>query len=396
MQRIRDELRRARHPALALLTAFILGAILIVLTDFENLRHIGTDPLAAIGGAFAGVLDGYPAMFSGAIGDPGLIVAAIQSGNADDIAAALRPISETLVIATPFIFAGLGLAISFHAGLFNLGVEGQFIIGGLGALITATHVAGYLPPMLALVVAVCGGTIAGAAYGFIPGFLKARTGAHEVITTLMLNGIARNLAFLLFGFIDVSVPPSAIPAVPRILDLRTIRVDYGFVVAVAMAAVVSFLLFRTTRGFELRVTGFSRTAARGAGIPPGRTTMLAMSLSGGLVGMGSAFFGLGPAQGFSGEPTFDFGWVAIALALLAGRRPIGVVVAALLYGALTTGAKNMVIVTGIPLALLVVIVAFAIMFVAAPGLIRSIWRPWWLKPSPETGANTPLGPTVST
>ena len=111
--------------------------------------------------------------------------------------------------------------------------------------------------------------------------------------------------------------------------------------------------------------------------------------------MGSAFFGLGPAQGFSGGPTCDFGYVAIALALLAGRRPGGVVVAALLYGALTTGAKSMVIVTGIPLALLVVIVAFAIMFVAAPDLTRSIWRLGAAKPLTETGANPPAGPTIS-
>ena len=182
---------------------------------------------------------------------------------------------------------------------------------------------------------------------------------------------------------------------PRLIDLRTIRVDYGFVVALAMAAVVSLLLFRTTVGFELRTTGFSRAAARGAGMRPGRTTMLAMSLSGGLVGMGSAFFGLGPAQGFSGGPAGDFGYVAIALALLAGRRPSGVVVMALLYGALTTGAKSMVIATGIPLALLTVIVAFAIMFVAAPDLTRSIWRLGAPAPRAETGANPPVGPAVS-
>ena len=150
-----------------------------------------------------------------------------------------------------------------------------------------------------------------------------------------------------------------------------------------MAAVVSLLLFRTTVGFEFRATGFSRAAAGGAGIRPGRTTMLAMSLSGGLVGMGSAFFGLGPAQGFSGRPTFEFGYVAIALALLAGRRPGGVVLAALLYGALTSGAKSMAIVTGIPLALLIVIVAFAILFVAAPELTRSIWR--LRPPAPRAG-----------
>ncbi len=302
MQRIRDELRRALQPALALLTVFLLGALLIVLTDFEHLRRVPADPLAAIGGALADMFEGYAAMLSGAIGDPGRIVAAIQSGTTVDIAAAIRPVSETLLIATPFIFAGLGLAVSFRAGLFNLGVDGQFLIGGLGASITGALVAGHLPPMFALVVAVAGGTIAGGAYGFVPGFLKARTGAHEVITTLMLNGVAPNLAFLVVGLIGLSGPP-AIPAVPRISDLPMIRVDYGFIVALAMAAVVSVLLFRTALGFELRAVGFNHAAARAAGIRPGRTTMLAMSLSGGLVGMGSAFFGLGPAFGLSGGPS---------------------------------------------------------------------------------------------
>ncbi len=396
MQRIRDGLRRARLPALALVTAFLLGAILIVLTDFENLRQVGTDPLAALGGALAGVLEGYPALFAGAIGDPGRIVAAVQSGNPEDIAAALRPISETLVSATPFIFVCLGLAVSFQAGLFNLGVDGQWFIGSLGAFIAATLVAGHLPSLLALVVAVLGGIIAGGAYAFVAGFLKARTGAHEVITTLMLNGLAPGVAFLIVTFIDLPEPQAALPAVPPLIDLWTVRVDYGFIVALAMAAVVSFLLFRSTLGFEFRATGFSRAAARGAGIRPGRTMMLAMFVSGGLVGMGSAFFGLGPAQGFSGGPTNDLGYLAVALALLAGRRPGGVVVVAVLYGALTTGAKSMVIATGIPLSLLTVIVAFAIMLVAAPDLTRSIWRLRAPKPDAGSGPNTPAGPAVST
>ncbi len=382
-------------PGLALVTAFLLGAAVIVVTDFDHLRLLATDPPAAIGGALAAVVEGYASMFAGAIGDPARIVAAIQGGGARDTAAALRPLSETLISATPFIFAGLGLAVSFRAGLFNLGVDGQFLIGGLGASITATLVTGVLPPPLALVVGIAGGTLAGAAYGFVPGVLKARTGAHEVITTLMLNGIAPNLAFLIVGMIDLSRPRGSLPAVPRILDLPTIRVDYGFVVAVLMAGIVSWLLFRTTLGFELRAAGFSRTAASAAGVRSGRTTIVALSISGGLVGMGSAFFGLGPAQGFSGGPTFDYGYVAIALALLAGGRPSGVVVTALLYGALTTGAKNMVIATGIPLALLSVIVAFAIMFVAAPELTRSIWRLPARRPGTGTGPNAPAGPPVS-
>jgi general nucleoside transport system permease protein len=212
-----------------------------------------------------------------------------------------------------------------------------------------------------------------------------------VITTLMLNGIAPNLAFLIFGLFPFSGPAAPLPAVPKIFGLPTIRVDYGFVVALAMAGVVSWLLFRTKRGFEMRATGLSRTAARGAGMRPGRTIILAMSVSGGLIGLGSAFFGLGPAVGFSGGPPYDLGYVAIALTLLAGSRPSGVVLASLFYAALTTGAKNMTIVTGIPLALLVVIIAFAIMFVAAPGLTRSIWR---LKaPGPRTAvANEGMEP----
>ena len=392
MQRTRDALHRAVDPALAVFTALLLGAIVIVLTDAEHLQQIGTDPLAGIGGALAGVVDAYGAMFSGAIGNPTRIAAAIQSGTTKDIAAAIRPLSETLVSATPFIFAGLGLAVSFRAGLFNLGVDGQFLIGGLGASITAVVVAGHLPPLLALVVAVAGGTISGGAYGFIPGFLKARTGAHEVITTLMLNGIAPNLAYLIVGWIALSGPAAPIAGVPRLIDMATIRVDYGFVVALAMAAIVAWLLFRTTLGFELRAVGFSHAAARWAGMRPGRTTVIAMSLSGGLVGMGSAFFALGPALGTSGGPSNDFGYVAIALALLAGRRPSGVVVAAILYGALTTGAKSMTIATGIPLALLTVIVAFAIMFVAAPQLTRSIWRLRPPTPRAETVGNTPAPP----
>lgn len=374
MQRLGVVLRQAFIPALALLTAFLIGAIVIVLTDFDNLQYLGSDPIAALSAAVRRVVEGYGALFSGAIGDPGRIVAAMQSGDANHIAAAIRPISETLLTTTPFIFVGLGIAVAFHAGLINLGADGQFLIGGLGAAITATLLGGQLPAPLVLVVALAGGTLFGAAYGFVPGFLKARAGAHEVITTLMLNIIAPNLAILIArsGVLNTSRAP--IPQVPLIFDLPTIRLDYGLFAALVVAAAVSFLLFRTTLGFELRAIGFSRSAARGAGMRAGRSTMLAMALSGGLVGLGSAFFQLGPARGLGGGPTADMGYVALALALIAGLRPSGIVLMALLYGGLNNGAKNMVIATGIPLALLVVIVAFAMLFVAAPSLTRRIWR----------------------
>jgi simple sugar transport system permease protein len=374
MTRSGELLRRAIVPTLAVISAFLVGAILIVLTDFEHLQRLGSDPFAALGGAVGGTLDGYGAMFAGAIGDPVRIVAALQSGNSSDIAGAIRPITETLLSATPFIFVSLGLAVSFHAGLFNVGADGQFLIGGFGATMTALLVNGQLPPFVVLVTGLAGGAAFGAAYGFVPGFLKVRTGAHEVITTLMLNLIAPSLAFLVARSVDLGGTPVPLPQVPLLFDMPAIRLDYGFVAALVVAAAVSFLLFRTTLGFELRATGFNRSAARGAGMRPGGSTILAMSLSGGLIGLGSAFFGLGPASGIPGPPTMDLGYVALALVLIAGLRPGRVVLAALLYGALNNGAKNMVIVTSIPLALLVVIIAVALMFVAAPGLIRSIWR----------------------
>ena len=366
-------LRRAVLPSLAVLTALILGAILIVLTDFEHLSHLGSDPAGALGGALGEVVDGYGAILAGAIGDPARILAAVQGGNPADIAGAIRPLTETLLIATPFIFVSLALAISFHAGLFNLGAAGQFQIGGLGAALVASLLVGP-PPVVVLGAGLAAGALFGGGYGFIPGFLKARTGAHEVITTLMLNLIAPNVTLFVAtsGVFGQGNQPTA--SVPLIFDLPTIRLDYGFVAALLVAAAVSLLLFRTTLGFELRAAGFSRSAAHAAGIRPGGVTMVAMALSGGLIGLGSAFFLLGPANGIGAPPTFGFGYAALALALIGGLRPSGIVLIALLYGALNTGASRMVIETGIPLAVLGAIIGFALMFVAAPGLVRSIWR----------------------
>jgi general nucleoside transport system permease protein len=385
---LRALLRRALVPMLALVTAFVLGAVLIVATDVDHLQHLGTDPVGAIGGAIGALVDGYVALFSGMTSDPGRIAAAIQSGNAADIAKAIRPLTETLLGAAPFIFAGLGVAVSFRAGLFNLGVDGQFLIGGLGATVTAILLDGQLPPFAILLVAIVGGTLSGAAYGFVPGLLKARTGAHEVITTLMLNTIAAQIALYVLRSGDFSRPLTPIADVPKIFDLPTIRLDWGFVVALVMSAVVSFVLFRTTLGFEIRASGFSRTVARGTGMRPGRITIVAMSISGGLVGMASAFVALGPVGGLGAPPSREFGFVVLALALIGGLKPSGVALSALLYGALDNGAQKMVIVSGIPFALLVVIIAFAMMLVAAPSLIRTIWR---LRP-PEPSARPPIMP----
>jgi len=362
-------------PALALITAFIFGAVLLVLTDFDHLSQLGTDPLGAIGGAIGLVIQGYGAMLTGSVGDIGRLGTALQTGTERDIARVIRPATEALLATTPVIFVALGVGLALHARLFNFGAGGQFAMGAFGAFLGASLLGALLPPPAVLIAAIVIGMLFGAGYGFLPGLLKARTGAHEVITTLMLNSMTGLFQFLIFaglsGVITRTAAPAAIPNVPRIFDIETIRLDWSFVAAVLMAPVMWFVLFRTPLGFELRATGYSPMAARAAGMRPGRAMILAMSMSGGLIGMGGAFSALGPGAGQFGTSQ---GLVALALALIAGLRPGAIVAVSILYGALNNGAKSMVIETGTPLDLLQVVVALALMFVAAPGIIRSLWR----------------------
>ena len=403
MTRLTGLLRRALVPTLAVITALILGAIVIVITDFENLSKIGADPLGAIGGAIGGVLNGYGAMLTGALGDPDRIRLALENPSARTIATAIRPITETLVAATPLIFVGLAVTISFRAGMFNIGGNGQLMIGALGATYVgiAFQNSG-LPSLLVLVPCIAAAAVAGGFWGFIPGFLKARTGANEVITTIMLNLIATQVVLFALLGPDLRQAGSSQPIsknmspwvdVPLIVDLPAIRLDYGFVVALLAAAVVSWLLFRTTKGYELRAAGFNLTAARYAGMSAGGSMMLAMALSGALAGMGGGFMVIGT----TGQLTNDLaatnpGFNAIALALLAGLRPSGVVAAAILFGALTSGGGVMGIQSGIPFDLLFFIIAMVIMFVAAPALIRAIWRVKVAKPPPEVASVSPSAP----
>jgi ABC-type uncharacterized transport system permease subunit len=403
MTRLKVLLRKVQVPILAVVTAFLFGAIVIILTDLVNLALLPTDPLGAILGAIGGVARGYGAMLSGALGDPARILIVIQGGDQQAIATAIRPITETLVAATPLIFAGLAVAISFRAGMFNIGVDGQLMIGALGASITTIALQGQLPSFGILIAAIVMGTLSGGLWGFIPGFLKARTGAHEVITTIMLNYIAAQVVFFALRSTWLRAPGSTAPVsrnlttitdVPTLIPLPGIRLDFGFVVALIIGAAVSGLLFRTTLGFELRAAGFNLTAARYAGMSAGGSMMLAMALAGALAGMGGSFMVVGTVGQLSLDLSGGIGFTAIALALLASLRPSGVILAALLFGALTTGGKVMGIQSGIPFDLLSFIMALVIMFVAAPGLIRSIWRVRVPKPAPEVAATSQPTGTV--
>jgi simple sugar transport system permease protein len=382
MKRVRRTLGPLVIPVLAIVTAFIVGSIFLLITDFNNLSLLPTDPGAAIGGALGTIGEAYGSLIVGAFGDPSVIIVALGSGEPRELAAAIRPLTETLVAATPLIFTGLAVAVSFRSGVFNIGVEGQFIIGAFGATTAALVLQGQ-PAALILIVAIFFGIVTGAFWGFIPGFLKARTGAHEVITTIMLNYIAAQV--VLFGLRSdflrqagssqpISKVMSTFVDIPLIIDLPAIRLHYGFILALVMAAIVSWFLFRTTKGFELRAAGFNLTAARYAGMSAGGSIILAMMISGGLAGLGGTVEAIGTVGQMSPDLSAGYGFTAIALALLAGNRPLGIVAAALLFGALRTGGGLMQVKTGIPLDLLFFIQALVIMFVAAPLLIRSIYR----------------------
>ncbi len=369
-------------PILAVISAFIVGSVFLIFTDIPALQQLfGGQPLGFLGTALGNVVKAYTALLTGSLGDPSRFADAMRLGTPEAWATAVRPLSETLVAATPLIFTGLAIAVSFRSGVFNIGGDGQFVLGALGATATALIMRG-LPAPIILVAALAAGIVFGAAWGFIPGFLKARTGAHEVITTIMLNYVALQIVQLSLRTDFMRPPTGSEPIskvidfvrVPALLPLPGLRLHWGFVVALVVAALVSYFLFRTTKGFELRTAGLNLTAARYAGMSAGGSIILAMVVSGALAGLGGAFQELGTVTQMSNDIDAGYGWTAIALALLGGTRPGGVVVAALLFGALNNGGHEMQIETSIPLDLLVFIQALVIMFVAAPDLVRKIYR----------------------
>jgi ABC-type uncharacterized transport system permease subunit len=349
-------------PALSLLTALFVGGLVIVFSDPDALRAWASffrNPGNALSISWDLVYDAYYALFKGSLG----------SSNA---------LSETVVAATPLIFGGLSVAIAFRAGLFNIGAEGQILAGSLCAAYVGFTFQD-LPALVHLPLALIAGFVGGAAWGFIPGFLKARTGAHEVIITIMLNFIAlRFTDFLLTtttfqrtGRADpISKPVAESARLPGFGDLR---INLGIVLALLAAAFVWWLLFRSTVGFEFRAVGSNPSAAAYAGMGVGSTYILAMVLAGGLAGLGGTATLLGVQ--YSITPGFaGYGFDAIALALLGRANPFGVVAAAFLFGVLRAGATGMQAATSTPVDIIVVIQALIIVFMAAPLLVREIFR----------------------
>jgi len=369
-------------PILAVLSAFIVGSLFLIVTDIPALQLLFSgQPINFLTTALGNVVHAYTALLTGAFGDPARFVEALQEGTPEAWATAFRPLSETLVAATPLIFTGLAIAVSFRSGVFNIGGDGQFVLGALGATAVALLFRDF-PAPVTLIASLLAGIVFGMAWGFIPGFLKARTGAHEVITTIMLNYVALQIVQLALrtDFMRPATGTEPISKVidfvrvPQLIPLPGLRLHWGFIVALIVAAGVSYFLFRTTKGFELRSSGLNLTAARYAGMSAGGSIILAMVVSGALCGLAGAFQVLGTVKQMSNDVDSGYGWTAIALALLGGTRPGGVIAAALLFGALNNGGHEMQIETGIPLDLLTFIQALVILFVAAPELVRKIYR----------------------
>jgi ABC-type uncharacterized transport system permease subunit len=339
-------LRKVGLPLISILLATVVGSIIMYVS--------GYDPALA-----------YSALFQGAFGGP-------------------MQIGETIMRSTPLIFTGLAVAFGFRANLFNIGAEGQLFMGGLAAAWIGLLLGG-VSSWISLPVIILAAALAGAAWAFIPAVLKAKVGAHEVITTMMFSWIGRYLvSWLVTGPMrgETSIPQTAmlpesswLPTLDRVLtSLQPSRAHLGFVLAIG-AAVIVWLVFKyTVLGFETRAVGFNPLASENGGVSVASTTIKALCISGGLAGLAGAVEVLGVTHRLFDQFSSGFGFTGIAVALLAKNHPIGVIPAAILFGALSAGAGTMQLVAGVPQKLIGIVQALIIFFVAADTIVNSLVR----------------------
>jgi general nucleoside transport system permease protein len=367
-------------PILAVFTGLVIGAIFILLTTVEVYTAFGHSFFEGLRVSWSTVAIAYSALFDGSIGSPAAMIAAIQSGDQKAWITAFNPILESLVATTPYILAGLAVAVGFRGGVFNIGAEGQLYMGAIFSAFVGYSLVG-LPAIIHIPLALLAGALGGAIWGFIPGWLKAKTGAHEVINTIMLNYVAFHFSEWMlngpmkrpgsFDPISPTIQPSAM--LPIFFPNPT-RFHLGFFIALGIAALSYWFLFKTTWGFELRTVGANLFAAKYAGMNIVRTTILAMTLSGALAGLSGANEVLGVNHNLALSFSSGYGFDSIALALLGGSHPLGVVLASLLFGTLRNGATQMQVAAGIPIDIISVLQGVILAFVAAPAIIRTIYR----------------------
>jgi len=329
-------------PLASVICGFVVAGIAVFVT--------GSDPIQALTALFQGAFTNHDAF------------------------------AETLVATTPYVFLGLALALGFKAGLFNIGAEGQFYVGGLTGVFVAYSVRG-LPGPIEILLALVAGMLGGFIWSGIAGALKARFGAHEVITTIMLNYVAFLLSnYLIDGGLmlakNVSTPrtPDIDPNARLPILIPNTRLHFGLILALIAVPVVWFLIERTTLGFQLRSVGFNAMAARANGMSVGRMLALSMGISGSLAGLAGIVQILGLAHHMTDTVAAGYGFDAIAVALLARSNPLAVLPAAFLFGALRNGASFMQLETQVSADLVSVVQAMVIIFVAAPVIVRWLFR----------------------
>ncbi len=371
---------------LSVLLALVVGAIMIAFTDEDVQKAAGYffarpgDTFVAIWQSVSGA---YSALFQGSI----------YNFRRDSFAAGIKPLTETLTFATPLIAGGLGVGLAFRVGMFNIGGRGQMLI--------AASVAGWLafgfelPWGLHMLVALVGGLLGGALWGGIAGLLKAKTGAHEVIVTIMLNFIAFYLvSWLLRTPGLLQAPGSSNPKTPPMKDTAIFwnlkeygyNLHLGFLVVVAATVLVWWILSRSSLGFRFRAVGENPNAARVAGINVPSIYVYAMLISGALLGLAGVNQVLGTVTtGFTAGIDAGVGFDAITVALLGRSTPWGIFAAGLLFGAFKAGGYSMQAAEGVPVDIVLVVQSLIVLFIAAPPLVRTIFR----LPDPSRGPKRP-------
>ena len=362
--------------------------------DFEtggNRREIILIPLAAV---FMALVIGAVIMMATSV-TPATILRSFVA-MADGSVGSINAISETLTASIPLVLAGLGIGLAFRAGLFNIGAEGQMVIGGLAAAIASFSITG-LPMAIHMPLVLIIGLVFGGIYAAIAGLLRAATGAHEVISTIMLNLISfRLLDYLLRQpFIQkegrsdpISKAVLDTAELPRLLSFidPNLRLHLGLFLMLGAVALVYWLLFRSKLGFAFRISGENPDAARYAGIRAGMTIVIAMAIAGGLAGLAGA----AQVTGVLGRATPGFtagiGFDAIAVALLGRSHPVGILLAGILFGALEAGGRQMQVDAGVSIDMISIIQALIIIFVAAPLLVKRA-LPFLFPAQPKEGAD---------
>ncbi len=368
----------ATVPLLAVLTAMLIGTIFIVLASVFSGESATF--FEGLGKGLETARDAYSGLLDGAFGDS-------------------VSLTRTLVKMTPLVFSGLAVAFAFKGGLFNIGAQGQLVMGSVmsawvGFALRVDLGNPVLSTLVHVTLSLLAGLLAGALWGAIPGLLKAYTGAHEVITTIMFNFIATNLVSWLVnaGSPGEGIPPgplndhgpSAIARTPDILETARLPVIFdppgaqalhlGFFMALLTALLIMLVVNRTTFGFELRMVGLNPSAARYSGVSVKRVTVLTMVIAGALAGLAGAMQTLGVNYRYEPNQSLGLGFDAITVALLGSNNPLGVALAAFLFGAMDAGGTRMQFNSGVPSEIILVIQALILMFVAAEQLVRMIYR----------------------